>query len=256
MKKQFSFFMMLLLILFASCSEENIMMENSEDTQQEVFRVQGQVYDLSKSTVKRSMLMTRSSTNAGDPNFTLEDIKFWVGAGTNKAVLVIEWHDGKSPDALVWGYKWNGSKYGIDMIRDIAKADPRLTFLTHMTGPMGYTIAGIGYDINKNGNHYLIYNNETNKPIYPVNGIVSSNAYNYDNWTYSDLADHWFSGWSNGYWSYFTKNSINDVWEYSQWGASSRELVDGSWDGWSFLTDMNEWEGKPLGNKFTAALPN
>ncbi|MBK5722316.1 hypothetical protein JGH11_15685 [Dysgonomonas sp. Marseille-P4677] len=256
MKKQISYLMMLFLIVFTSCSEENTIMEKPKNAQQEIFKVQGQPYDLSKSTIKRSNPVTRSSTKSGDPSFTMEGIKFWVGTGTKKAALVIEWHDGKNPDALVWGYKWNGDKYGIDMIRDIVNADPRLTFLTHMTGPMGYTIAGLGYDINKNGNHYLIYNNETNNPIYPVNGIVSTNAYNYDNWTYSDSADHWLSGWYNGYWSYFTKDTIDNVWEYSQWGASSRKLVDGSWDGWSFLNDMNEWEGKPLGNKFTAALPN
>lgn len=256
MKKLLSFLAILLLIVFASCSEENAINNSLTNTQQEPFRVQGQVYDLSKSKLKSSNLVTRSSTSSGDPNFTMEDIKFWVGTGSKKAALVIEWHDGKNPDALVWGYKWDGSKYGIDMIRDIVNVDPRLTLLTHMTGSTGYTIAGLGYDINKNGNHYLIYNNDANNPIYPENGIVSATGYNYDNWSYSDPADHWLSGWNNGYWSYFTKDAINDMWEYSQWGASSRELVDGSWDGWSFLDDMNEWEGKSLGNKFTTALPN
>lgn len=102
---------------------------------------------------------------------------------------------------------------------------------------MGYTIGGLGYNINKTGNHYLIYSNEADNPIYSQDGIVTTNAYNYD------------------YWSYWVKDATEDTWEYSQWGASSRKLIDGSWDGWSFLDDMSQWEGKPLGNKFTPALP-
>ncbi|HBX21359.1 MAG TPA: hypothetical protein DEF88_13045 [Porphyromonadaceae bacterium] len=120
---------------------------------------------------------------------------------------------------------------------------------------MGYTIGGLGYNINKTGNHYLIYSNEADNPIYSQDGIVTTNAYNYDYWSYSDQADHWLSGWYNGYWSYWVKDATEDTWEYSQWGASSRKLIDGSWDGWSFLDDMSQWEGKPLGNKFTPALP-
>ena len=46
---------------------------------------------------------------------------------------------------MVWGYKWDGEASGHDMIVAIAKADPRLVLLTQYTGPMGYTIDGIGY---------------------------------------------------------------------------------------------------------------
>lgn len=262
MKKLFSYLMLISLIVFASCTEENPINENvsTANATEKTFTVQGHPYDLSKSAIKGIEAIATSKSidisNGGDPNFTMDDIKFWVGTGTNKAALVIEWHDGKSPDALVWGYRWNGDAYGIDMIREIVKADPRLIFLTHMTGSLGYTIAGLGYNINKTGPHYLIYNNQTNNPVYPVNGIVTTNAYNYDNWTYSDPADHWLSGWYNGYWSYWIKDTISAPWGYSGWGASSRKLTNGSWDGWSFLGDMSEWEGNQLGNKFLAAQPN
>lgn len=39
----------------------------------------------------------------------------------------------------------DGEASGHDMIVAIAKADPRLVLLTQYTGPMGYTIDGIGY---------------------------------------------------------------------------------------------------------------
>lgn len=261
MKKLLFYCITISLIVFASCSNDNTIEENLNITgvTNNEFTVQGQPYDVSKSSIKgidTKHPTLKSTSNGGDPNFSMNDIEFWVGTGTNQAALVIEWHDGKTPDALVWGYKWNGDAYGIDMIREIVKADPRLIFLTHMTGSMGYTIAGLGYNINKTGNHYLVYDGQTGNPKYPVNGIVYTDSYNYDYWTYSDAADHWLSGWYNGYWSYWVKDSRTDSWEYSNWGASSRKLVNGCWDGWSFLNDMSEWEGAQLGKKFTSALPN
>lgn len=261
MKKLLSFLTLLALIALASCSKENRVVADgvAVETAQQKFTVQGHPYEVSKSKVKDNQNFFRSATtplSGGDPNFSMDDIRFWVGTGTNKAAMVIQWHDGKTPDALVWGYKWNGTAYGFDMIREIVKADPRLIFLTHMTGPMGNTIAGLGYDINQIGDHYLIYNRDQTVPHYPIDGIVTTDTYNYDNWTYSDPADHWRSGWYQGYWSYWVKDSKQEEWEYSNWGASSRQLVNGSWDGWSFLDDMSIWTGRPLGNRFTPATRN
>ena len=102
--------------------------------------VQGQ----SHPTAKGIPANTKSQLKS-DQNFTFDDVKFWVGTGSNRAALVIEWHDGTSPDALVWGYRWDGEASGHDMIIAIAKADPRLVLLTQQTGSMGYTVCGIGY---------------------------------------------------------------------------------------------------------------
>lgn len=102
--------------------------------------VQGQPHPMAKHTPTKARPQFKSDTN-----FTFNDIKFWVGSGSKKAALVIEWHDGKSPDALVWGYRWDGEANGLDMIVAIAHADPRLMLLTQYTGSMGYTICGIGY---------------------------------------------------------------------------------------------------------------
>lgn len=102
--------------------------------------VQGQPHPTAKHTPTKARPQFKSDTN-----FTFNDIKFWVGSGSKKAALVIEWHDGKSPDALVWGYRWDGEANGLDMIVAIAQADPRLVLLTQYTGSMGYTICGIGY---------------------------------------------------------------------------------------------------------------
>lgn len=103
------------------------------------------VQGISHPTAQQSSPTKAKPQLRADKSFTFDDIKFWVGSGSNQAAMVIEWHDGKTPDALVWGYRWNGEASGHDMIVAIAKADPRLVLLTQQTGWMGYTIDGIGY---------------------------------------------------------------------------------------------------------------
>jgi hypothetical protein len=178
-------------------------------------------------------------------NFTFDNIQYWVGSGSNQAMFIAQWNDGKEPAALAWGYKWDGTKYGIDMVSDIVKTDNRFFLLTHSTGPMGNTIAGLGFDINGNKPIYL---SNGGPPQAPVNGIVSTNVYDYDDWFCTDNAAHWKAGWYIGYWSYWVANDINNKWEYSNLGASSRELTNNSVDAWYFDNDMSSFS-RCMGNE-------
>ncbi|RRD63122.1 Ig-like domain-containing protein [Tannerella forsythia] len=230
-----------------------------------------------------------------DQSFTFDDIKYWVGKGQNRAALVIEWHDGNDPDAIVWGYRWNGNASGLDMISAIAEADPRLIFLRQHTGPMGSTINGLGYNCPVGSISYDLEGAKTDprvsfkfQPPYKMStqtghpatpeedvrkaladgyqtGVIDHPfnahlygypAYDYDYWKCSS-GTHWDAGWYEGYWSYWVRDSQTDDFTYSGLGASSRQLVDGSWDGWSYLRDMTVWTGAELGDSFTAAVdPN
>jgi uncharacterized protein YjdB len=200
-----------------------------------------------------------------DKDFTFDDITFWVGKGEKRAALVIDWYDGKG-GTLVWGFRWSeedewvgednrSHPSGYDMVCAIAKADPRFLFFTHFTGvALGSTIAGFGYDLNKSGNQYLIHNGDTENPHYPVDGIVTASDYNYDDWTNGDPEDHWQSGWYTGYWSYQVKDAQEQDFGYSGWGASSRELTDGCWDGWGYQDFSNSsMEGVIPRAPYTAA---
>ena len=73
----------------------------------------------------RNISTKQESQLRADASFTFDDIQYWVGNGSNKAALVIEWHDGNRPDAMVWGYRWDGEATGHDMIVAIAQADHR-----------------------------------------------------------------------------------------------------------------------------------
>ena len=52
------------------------------------------------------------------------DILFWVGEGSNEAVMAVNWAD----TALAWGYRWNGTATVSEMMAHIAAADPRFSY--------------------------------------------------------------------------------------------------------------------------------
>ncbi len=52
------------------------------------------------------------------------DILFWVGTGSNEAVMAVNWAD----TALAWGYRWDGTATVADMMAHIAAADPRFSY--------------------------------------------------------------------------------------------------------------------------------
>lgn len=63
-------------------------------------------------------------------NFSASDIQYWVGTGSNQAVVVIGWDDNPSGSnfALAWGVRWNGSCTAVNMLDTIATYDSRVAY--------------------------------------------------------------------------------------------------------------------------------
>lgn len=199
---------------------------------------------------------------AGDANFTFDMIKNWTGEGENKAALVIQWNYDDEPAALVFGYRWTGQATGADMLKAVVKNNPRLYALmqyTNVSSPTdpngGYTINGIGWDVDDDGDIALIDTGNGNQVYESEDGFFEhprgykpgqggSSDYDYDNWKARDTDDMWGAGWYSSYWSYWVKDNATDNFSYSSWGASGRVLENGSWDGWNFAKDMmsSEWK--------------
>lgn len=177
----------------------------------------------------------RTISTKTDLTFTMDAIQNWTGTGQKRAALVIQWNDEKNPDALVWGYKWDGEATGADMLEAIVAADPRLFALLMKGTQFGTTLGGFGYDINQ-ANVPVLINGTTEKEV--VNGVVQATSYDFDDWSCNDDADHWGSGWNYSYWAYCVRENENQEFLYSSFGMSSRTLQDGSWDGWWFNKDM------------------
>lgn len=136
--------------------------------------------------------------------FSMSDVTYWVGTGSNQAVFVLDYNDGITPHSYAWGYRWNGTATGADMLAAIDASDTGLdnTVYNFSFGPY---FDSSTYDANHDG-----------------------------------TVDH--SGLSsNGFWAYFTKDAESEAWTSSMVGMAGRTLVNGSWDGWSFSTDMVNW---------------
>ncbi|MCM1531357.1 MAG: Ig-like domain-containing protein [Bacteroides sp.] len=200
--------------------------------------------------------MARPTAKATDDNtFSFSDINFWVGEGTNQAALVIDWQDESLDHALVWGYRWNGEATGIDMLMAVAAADSRFTLLTHETN-LGNTVAGLGFNSHSPYQTKLLYIKDNDTTWHtPQGGVVTADAYNYDNWQCSDPIALWRAGWYDGYWSYQVKDNVSEDFTYSGLGASSRKLTDGCVDGWSFALIAGTTEGTLPRMPFEAASP-
>lgn len=199
---------------------------------------------------------------AGDANFTFDMIKNWTGEGENKAALVIQWNYDDEPAALVFGYRWTGQATGADMLKAVVKNNPRLYALmqyTNVSSPTdpngGYTLNGIGWDVDDDGDIALIDTGKGNQVYESEDGFFEhprgykpgqggSSDYDYDNWKARDTDDMWGAGWYSSYWLYWVKDNAKDKFSYSSWGVSGRVLENGSWDGWNFAKGMmsSDWK--------------
>lgn len=262
-------------------------------------QAQRKVQGIVRNDLNTKAALTKETTPL-DTVFSFDKIDFWVNDATltdtincNRAAMVISWNDSVSgnkiqPDYLVWGYRWpndtkDSVRYGIDMIKAIAKADKRMILLIQYTGWMGYTINGIGYQRASSQQVRINFDLEGAQDnvnyVYPSDaatiaanaisngqstGIIehpfgsdgtSYPAYDYDYWkkTTNSSGYHWLAGWIKGYWSYFTRDAQNEDWSYSDWGASSRALRDSTWDAWSYNADMSTMEGTKPGAPLQAA---
>lgn len=123
--------------------------------------------------------------------YPLADIASWTGEGDTEVALVIAWNDGRSPEALVWGYRGTVETTVIAMLNEVVKADPRLFSLTRRQG--GYTADGLGFDLNGENTVALVVGGNTTYPKYQTSGLFTSTPGNYNRWTCTDEEDHWNS---------------------------------------------------------------
>ena len=178
-------------------------------------------------------------TRSVNASVDFDKIQYWVGTGDKKSALVVKWNDGKDDNkCLVWGYRWNEKTTGAQMLLDVAAADPRFYLLVNGGTQYGVAIGGYGFDLNDNGNILLVNGDHT---FELTDGVYDCGSYSFDDFTSNDNEDHWQSGRYNGYWSYWVASADGHEFTYSNEGASSRELADGSIDGWSFVADMSNW---------------
>ena len=94
---------------------------------------------------------------------TFDDIKYWMGSGTNKCVVVVDFNDGEAGDrSFAWGFRWNGEAPSVKTILDeITAKDKRLKMFAEV-GQYGSFIKAFAYDADGDGGTFTrTYNSET-----------------------------------------------------------------------------------------------
>lgn len=167
---------------------------------------------------------------------SLDDVKFWTGSGAKRAAVVIDWNGESSADAsLAWGYRWDGDATGEDMLRAVIAADDRLYAKLGQESFLGMAVRGLGYDANNDG-EFAVESGAT----FDSDGVADSGPADLDE--SSDPGDLYAEGWFiSGTWNYALGAGVawpGGTWTHSHEGATSRDLVDGSWDSWAFTASF------------------
>lgn len=161
---------------------------------------------------------------------SLDDIQFWAGRGSNRAALVIDWYDGDNSRSLMWGYQWNGTATGLDLLQAIVASDSRL--FTHLGQfSWGTAILGIGYN-NSPETAFEVTPSLSfdNSGIAMFEGADSAD----DNRISTNPDDYYLEGWNSGFWALYANDSPNENWVSSMTGAGGQILKNGSLYGLRF----------------------
>ena len=165
-----------------------------------------------------------------------DNIQYWVGTGANRAAFEIDWNTGSANEAMIWGYRWDGTATGAQMLGAIVAADPRLYAEVSGTTGYGTAVFGLGFHTSADQNFQL-------NPTLSFNDQHLSYAASYsavnDSRAPVTAGDFWREGWYKGYWTYYLSTDTRLTANYSDWtysgvGMSGRNLTDGAVDGWSF----------------------
>ena len=159
----------------------------------------GECYPFSATTP----IIAATDPNAGPVDATIpaSDILFWVGTGSNEAVMAVNWAD----TALAWGYRWDGTATVADMMNHIAAADPRFSFTgTGMVSDINYidTAAGMTTPLGITPGNWW---GSTNNGVMDMGMAQTLNNGDFEKWADSGtgiLIDSvWVDEWG-GYWNY------------------------------------------------------
>jgi MYXO-CTERM domain-containing protein len=115
-------------------------------------------------------------------------VEEWVGGGSNEAMMVVDFGSGHS---YAWGYRWDGSATGLDMITDV---DDATGLVVHTTDfGWGIFVDDMSYDGHTMGlgDYYCGYFVSDDGESWSSSSVGISDR---------SLADGCWDGWSEGYW--------------------------------------------------------
>lgn len=213
------------------------------------------------------LAVTAASSPVSATGLGFDDMVFWVGSGANQAGLVIHWSapevlnntavPAPSTDlSLAWGYRFDGVANGLDMLKAIAAADPRLHVVTAFGGSF---VVGLGYDLNDDEPFALSNGSLTFSGDDFIAGVLEDDFFDADSFAAVDGEDVYWGGLFGPTWeswheagstggfltvpdrgedAVWTPNDPDAPWSgfHGQWqladfGLAAIAVNDGSWVG-------------------------
>ena len=193
---------------------------------------------------------------------SLDDIQFWTGTGTNRAVMLIEW---KAPEVLnstevmspiihktlAWGYRWDGESNASEMFNAIVANDPQLFGVLSPDTGYGSMIMGLGYDLNNN--KIFGINTETDTWAYSyysnsdiIDGIATADYADADIAQTLDSVDLYWGGVNGPSWElWHEKDNQGGFFEMPQTGDAPYWIPDDPSQPWSGT--HGEWTYASMG---------
>ncbi len=202
----------------------------------------------------------------------LDDLNYW-GSGNNTSAFVVYWNDSKSPDALAWGYKWDGTQTVYDMLVFLAHNDPRLFARIDSATSFGAAIFGIGYQTGSAPFGVTGAVDTAGNPVTPgftagindlnTNPAVTEAPLSSTTAAPANAADRYVEGFNdNGYWELFHSGTdafnlqpsytLPTTWT-SSWVGASITLVNNGWA--AFSITQPDFTSNPPTAAVVAAIP-
>ncbi len=95
--------------------------------------------------------------------FSMKDIQFWVGHGTNSCAVVIDFNDDRATRfcSFAWGYRWNGESPSMKAILDEILAKDRRLKMFASSSQHGTYVEAFAYDADGDGGTFEhVWDNE------------------------------------------------------------------------------------------------
>lgn len=159
---------------------------------------------------------------------TFDDIVLWTGTGSNRAGLVIDFHDGQTRQSFVWGFRWDGVATGSEMLTAIAEADTNLSLQTGGTIESGFFLTQVSY-FDGVFHHIATSGNFVDNFDYWGYFVVGGTA---GGTIDPDVFDIVTPGASASFPAAWAESASGASAE--SFGSPGRFLANNSWDAWSF----------------------
>jgi hypothetical protein len=162
------------------------------------------------------------------------DVEFWAGSGGSETLLIVDFSDAPTPgDSYAFGYRWDGTVYGWQMLVDIIEAEPDGGGTVNIAaGDSPRAITTTGGTLQLAGKEY----------VWEYLGVEYESqiveSFSYDGSNMVDAYGAASDPRSLGMWNYDTGS-----WQPDAWGISGYQLVDQSMVGFVQSRPTGELDG-------------